>query len=412
MAFQLFYGLLLWFGSVVALAAAEASVSPAAALAPAPAYSVSLDYRELDASAGAPNWNVPVVFQSSPFRREPDFGGRKAVRGTLKFGDRSDHFVAFILDVSQGKLHLDQNRNQDLTDDSGGMYSCQPRFSGDSSYCFNNVRLGFKTAAGVHPALLDLCFIDFGKNNQPSVFADRHYLWEGKLARDGQFWQVGLVDSLEGQIGTANGAVLLLRPWSARNQDHPGQAGPLDLFGFSRDLFFGGCAFRLDSAYVQQDNHPQYRLDFQPQPAELGRLRLTGRFIQRLVVTRESVQPLTVILDAPGPVATLPLGSYTNGRVSLKRGEVEASRLLDRFGRAPTVPCAPVIRSGNEAVLTTGGPLTNTLQVRRRGNFPVLDYQLLGAGGEAYEARGPHAEPGFAVCRAGKQIYSGKFEPG
>ncbi len=411
-AFQLFHCLLLWCGSVVALATAEASVSPAASSAPGRTHSVALDYRALDTSAGAPNWNVPAVFQSSPFRREPDLGGRKVVRGTLKFGDRSDHFVAFILDVSQGKLHLDQNRNQDLTDDSGGLYSCQPHFSADSSYCFNNVRLAFKTAAGVHPALLDLYFIGLGNNNQPSVFADRHYLWEGKLACEGQFWQVGLVDSLEGQIGTAEGGVLLLRPWSARNQDHPGQASPLDLFGFSTHLFFGGCAFRLNSAYVQQDKHPQYRLDFQPQPAELGRLRLTGRFIQRLVLTRESVQPLTVILDAPGPVATLPLGSYTNGRVSLKRGEVEASRLSDRFGRAPTVPCAPVVRSGGEAVLTTGGPLTNTVQVRRRGNFLVLDYQLLGAGGEAYEARGPHADPGFAVYRARKQIYSGKFEPG
>ena len=334
------------------------------------------------------------------------------MRGTLKFGDRSDHFIAFILDASRGKLYLDLNRNQDLTDDPSGVYSCQPRFSSGSSYCFNNVRLAFKTAAGVHPALLDLCFIAFGKNNQPSVFADRHYLWEGKLACEGQFWQVGLVDSLQGQIGTAEGAILLLRPWSARNHGHPGQAGSLDLIGLPRNLFFADRAFRLDSAYIQQDSRPQYRLDFQPQPTELGRLRLTGQFIQRLVLARQSAPPLAVILDTPGPVAMLPVGSYTNGRVRLKHGEVEASRLADRFGRAPTVPCAPVIKSAGEAVLTIGGPLTNTVQVRRRGNFLVLDYRLLGAGGEVFEARGPHTDPAFAVYRAGKKVYSARFEPG
>ncbi len=108
----------------------------------------------------------------------------------------------------------------------------------------------------------------------------------------------------------------------------------------------------------------------------------------------------------------IPVGSYTNGDISLKHGETEASRLSDRFGQAPISPCAPTIRAGGEAVLNAGGPLTNTVLVKRRGNSLVLDYHLLGAGGEVYEARGPHTDSGFAVYRAGKKIYSGKFEPG
>ncbi len=107
----------------------------------------------------------------------------------------------------------------------------------------------------------------------------------------------------------------------------------------------------------------------------------------------------------------IPVGSYTNGRVTLKHGEIEAGRRSDRFGEPPISPCAPIIRAGGEAVLDTGGPLTNTVLVKRRGKSLVLDYRLLGAGGEIYEARGPHTEPGFAVHRAGKKIYSAKFEP-
>ena len=129
--------------------------------------------------------------------------------------------VAFALDRAQGKLYLDLNRNLDLTDDPGGVYSCQPRFSFGSSIGFSNVRLTFNTVMGLHPALLDLWFIYLGKTNQPNVVAARRYFWEGRLAFEGRDWQVGLVDSLQGRIGAADGAVLLLRPWSARNQVQP-----------------------------------------------------------------------------------------------------------------------------------------------------------------------------------------------
>ncbi|MGA2866625.1 MAG: hypothetical protein ABSF95_19290 [Verrucomicrobiota bacterium] len=401
---------LLWLGGTGSAAGAQDLSTPTASATST--RSVYLECRELDSANFSLHEDIPVVYQSTLFRKEPDFGRRKVVRGTLKFGDSSDQFVAFIVDLAQGKLYLDLNRNQDLTDDPGGVYSCQPRFSFSSSIGFNNVRLTFKTLMGHHPALLDLWFFDFGKTNQPSVSVNRRYLWEGKLAFEGQDWQVGLIDSLQGRIGAANGAALLLRPWSAWNQAHPAQAGPLDLLGFSRDLFFAGQTFHVDCAFIQQDNQPKYRLDFKPQPAELGQLRLTGKFIQRLVLTRDSSQPLTVILDAPEPVVMIPVGSYTNGDVSLKHGETEASRLSDRFGLPPISPCAPTIKAGGEAVLNAGGPLTNTVLVKRRGNSLVLDYRLLGAGGEVYEARGPHTDPGFAVYRAGKKIYCGKFEPG
>ncbi len=274
---------LLWLGETGSAAGAQDLSTPAASATSA--RSVYLEYRELDSATFSLHEDVPVVSQSTPFWREPDFSHRKVVRGTLKFGDSSEHFVAFILDLVQGKLYLDLNRNLDLTDDSGGVYSCQPRFSFSSSIGFHNVRLTFKTLMGLHPALLDLWFFDFGKTNQPGVSVNRRFMWEGKLGFKGQDWQVGLVDSLQGRIGAADGAVLLLRPWSARNQTHPAQAGALDLLGFSRHLFFAGQTFHVDWAYIPQDNQPKYRLDFRPQPTELGRLRLTGKFIQRLVLT-------------------------------------------------------------------------------------------------------------------------------
>ena len=68
------------------------------------AQSVQLEYRELGQSLTPFISGIPVAFQSVPFSKEPEFGQRKIVRGILKFGDGTNHFVPFILDRAQGTL--------------------------------------------------------------------------------------------------------------------------------------------------------------------------------------------------------------------------------------------------------------------------------------------------------------------
>lgn len=151
------------------------------------------------------------------------------------------------MDRIRGKLHLDLNRNQDLTDDPGGVYSCPISGAASSVHTFNNVRLTFQTPMGVHPALLELSFYSYGNpGNPPSVNVVRRYFWEGKLSFGGQEWQWGLTDNLQGRIGSADGGVLLLRPWSARTQTNSPLIGSSDVLSFSRNLFFGGHAFQVD----------------------------------------------------------------------------------------------------------------------------------------------------------------------
>jgi len=71
------------------------------------AQSAQLEYRELGQSLTPFISGIPVALQSVPFRKEPEFGQRKIVRGLLKFGDGPNHFVPFILDRAQGQLYLD-----------------------------------------------------------------------------------------------------------------------------------------------------------------------------------------------------------------------------------------------------------------------------------------------------------------
>ena len=65
------------------------------------------------------------------------------------------------------------------------------------------------------------------------------------------------------------------------------------------------------------------------------------------------------------------------------------------------------------AVLTAGGPLTNSVSVIRQGRKLSLNYQLVGAGG-AYQLVNQDRShpPEFTVYQGDQKVASGKFEFG
>ncbi|HEX7569988.1 MAG TPA: hypothetical protein VF492_05750, partial [Verrucomicrobiae bacterium] len=82
---------------------------------PTNAITASLAYQETDYSVV--NWSVSLTTQTVPFKNEPAAAAGKTVRGVLHFGDNSSNAMAFVWQRGAGKLFLDLNRNQDLTDD-------------------------------------------------------------------------------------------------------------------------------------------------------------------------------------------------------------------------------------------------------------------------------------------------------
>jgi hypothetical protein len=429
---------LLWLGGAGPLFSAENS-APAASLTPT--QSIYLEYRELDHSTAT--WAIPVTLQAAPFKKEPPLTQRDLTRGTLKFGNSTDHFTPFLWDRAQGKLYLDLNRNQDLTDDPDGVFSCPTKGANEFYQPFNNIHLTFKTPAGSHQALVDLSFNAFGY--QSSVSAACRYYWEGKVVQPGQEWQLALVDNLAGKLGSAEGGSLILRPWADRNQPIDPQPGSLDYLSFSHNLFFGQQAYRLDCAYVQQDNHPKFRLDLTEQPEQLGELKIAGQGIHRLLLARagpsgvpvqtaeqagaaeafakryglrlaaSQLPSLVVVLDSPRPLVKVPIGAYES-RLTLEHGGAQARRLSDGYYGFAQTAKSLVVNPTNAATLVAGGPLTNSVSVTRRGRSLTLNYQLLGANGDAYQLQGPRTQPEFAIYRPGKngdkKLASGKFEFG
>lgn len=379
--------------------------------------SIYLEYRELGYGIGS--WGIPMTLQSAPFQKEPDLGPRKVYRGTLKFGDSPEAFVAFVWDQAEGKLYLDLNRNQDFTDDADGVFASRGGHH-TPFQIFGRVHLPFKTPLGTERVALDLLFTGF--RGAPTATATAYYCWQGKVTQRGQEWQVAVVDNLFGKIGSAETGSLIIRPWT-----EGGKAGDLpdvSLYSlpFTREVFFGHQTFHLECSLAQQDNHLKYRLNLTQRALPLGELRITGQYIHRLVLSPAASGgapvpgvPVTVILESPGPVERVPVGAYQYG-LSLKQGGVEARPSMNSLGSYARNSEPLVVGANRAATLTAGGPLTNSVTLARRGRSLAMSYQLLGAKGWAYQLQTARKEPEFTIYRPGKsadkELASGRFQFG
>jgi hypothetical protein len=63
-------------------------------------------------------------------------------------------------------------------------------------------------------------------------------------------------------------------------------------------------------------------------------------------------------------------------------------------------------------VLKLGAPLAQTVKVQRQGSVLVLNYELLGSGGEKYSGSNRSKPPTFTIYKGDKEIASDKFEYG
>ena len=367
---------------------------------------ISLDYQEVAYSVV--NAGLPVTKQPAAFKLEPQTGKAQVRRGRLDFQVANEPPIPFLWDWTRGKLHLDLNRNEDLTDDPVGVFSSSISASGSSSFkhgVFTNVHLVFQTEAGQQPWLVDLNLSEY--DGRLNVYAGVRSLWVGKAVLAGREWQVGVIDNPQVKRGATGSGHLLLRPWENRDDRFSVSDGSLDAFPFSSKLFIQTRSYHVEFAYLQEGDKLRCQLKFQEQPAELGELKLSGDFIQR-VHLRDG--PCLVVLDAPAETVRVPVGRYGDHQVRLGKGDAVAHP--ERSDRGVRMPLA--VAKDRPAALAAGGPLTNSVTLSRRGKHLVFSYRLLGAGGETYQlgTTDYNKPPQFAVYQGDKKIASGKFEFG
>ncbi len=395
-----------WLASALVVWLCSGNFLRAAGLVPSSSPSAntalaSLEYQETDHSII--NWGVPLTTQTTPFKKEPAAAAGKIIRGVLNFGGGSSNAVPFVWQRDAGKLYLDLNRDQDLTDDPAGAFSA--RTAPVYFQTFTNIHLLFNTAAGKCPALADIIFYDYG--SEPECTLAIRSFWQGKVTLQGRDWQVGIIQNNLAQSGSFENGRLLLRPWEKRNQPFTTLPSSLDTVPFSRELFVDGQAYQLDLAARTPDSEAKLALQFTEQSVALGELKITGKFIQRLVLPGGSY---LVVLDQPAASVKIPAGSYNKPDILLEQNGVEAycySSQLQVGGGISVGDKTP-------AVLDAGGPLTNSVTASRDGQDLRLDYRLIGAGGATYQLvnRDVSKPPQFAIYKDGKKIESGAFEFG
>jgi hypothetical protein len=362
----------------------------------------SLAYQETDYNVIS--WSLSLKTQTIPFPREPAAVSGKTVRGLLNLGDNASNAIPFLWQRDAKKLFLDLNRNRDLTDDSAGVFSA-PAASSISYQTFTNVHLSFNTAAGRCRTLVDINLYDYSA--QPEGIIEVRSFWQGRATLNGRDWQVGVVQNNLNQSGTFENSQLLLRPWEARNRSFTTSDGRLATVPFSRKLFVDGHAYQLDLTAQSENGEARPALRFTEQSVASGEVKITGKYIQRLVLTGE---PYLVVLDQPAGALKIPNGTYNPPNLLLAQGGVEAFH-----NSSQPISASRISVDGKApAVLDVGGPLTNSVTAMREGQDLRLDYKLVGAGGASYRLVNQDSSkpPEFAIYKGDRKIASGKFEFG
>jgi len=138
---------------------------------------------------------------------------------------------------------------------------------------------------------------------------------------------------------------------------------------------------------------------------DLVSLRIEGQGIEQLILQDEKGRTRT--FASPGSTVTLPPGNYRVHTVRLEGDHYTQSHLMPAELRVAVEPNAA-------ATLKIGAPLRHVVKVERQGPTMVLNYKLIGQGGEPYaiNRNRPEERPAFTVYRGDRQVASGNFEFG
>jgi hypothetical protein len=389
-------GLILLLG--LAVPGVPGDAAAAAASASPPTVTVDLEYT--GTGEAQCTQYMPVERREKPFAREPVLEKKPLHRGLIPWGPDTNQFLPFIWSPKQGRLHLDLNRNGDLTDDSAAVFNSQPDAS---SQTFSNIHLIRVIAGRPQTCSVELSFRSSGNNNY-YLYAGQCWYWQSKLTINGKEWQYGMVDTtlLESRSPVAP-RYTLLRPWTERERPTHLRGSTPDMFGYTTNLFFCGQAYQLDGRWDTTGSALKYRVAFRETPSRLAELQVSGEHLHRLILGGE--KKLTVVADQPKGSVKIPSGSYTLDEIWLRLGEAEAACFKGGSFKAS---------EGKPTPLLFGGPLTNSAQIKSGGHSLEIGYALLGADGRQYRmTRGGDTNPPEVVIFDGaRQLAADKFRYG
>ncbi len=400
--------------------------------APAPLATVAhLKYREVGFSPLA--WEIKVE-PGKRFTKEPPLSRTGGFRGRFCLGPGANLSLPFAWDSSAQRLYLDLNRNRDLTDDPDGV------FVGTDTgvQLYRGLRLEFPSPEGSYQVRADAHVFEQG--GIPRVFLYVRSLWEGTVELSGKKWYVAVIGKPDGRLGPATSlkeinSRLILRPWAEKDKPflwwhatqryveslshvklvtfpyrYAGNAEAFDAFNLPAKLFFQDQAYRVQCRVEAARGAPaDLALSFEPISVALGRVRVEGDFIRRLVLDGcGSADPITAVIDAPAGEVRVPVGAYARQLVWLRcDGGANIAIGLGTNRLA--------VAEANATVFKAGAPLRQMVEMGPATGDPVsLSYRLVNAGGIGFHLAF-HDEkdpPRLAIRQGNKLVGEGQFEFG
>jgi len=392
-------------------------------------------FRLKHVSTGLPLAYHRIDFPSTtaPLAREPDFGGRQIFRGRLPFGRDSKNAIAFALNKDAGRLHLDLNRNGDLTDDPVFENKADKRQQ-EFHQEFRDITLTSPRGPqyGLWTANLSLSCSERSIDNVRLEIVSG---WEAEIDLHGK--KVSLSVPWEFDDATTFPKEIALRPSGKRH--HPMYCiGPP-----SKMLFYDGHLYDLSFKFEPAEMGGVVIAGFAEVGVPLGEYEVAGQRILRLRLFGKPVPPvtpiswqdrITAVLDEPRGRVLIPVGEYFTHTVFLDGGT--SLGVLGAYLKQELV-----VSTSSRAIARLGLPLDNTVRAgpapcMMRGTLDstdvgraapwgtvVLSYGLVGIGGEVYyrlkeglNSFGsfavvgfPSQPPTFAIYKNNTKIASGTF---
>ncbi|NLV44793.1 MAG: hypothetical protein GXY07_09860 [Candidatus Hydrogenedentes bacterium] len=321
------------------------------------------------------------------FKKEPAYSGKEVYRHALRFGDGPSDFIGVGCDAEANTLHIDRNRNLDLTDDGPGVKAADTFGPG---YCeFNDVTI--ELTHGDIPVSYVLDISVYGDYFSPSIRSG----WKGDIEIGGKPCSMGVADNLDG-IFDGGDSFLFDHERHKKARLSFGKADELPL---PRWFFFEGQNYRMESAFRVLDGAAALAVTLTPITEGLMDISFEGQAVSRVLFAgKEDVYGM---LDWPVPAMRIPEGVYTLSRVDV----------LDSFYGHPEDGAE--LKAGGNTVLKAGGPLNQEVRVARAGATLNMNYILKGMGDTPYNTDSNDVNAAlFAVYKDGRVIETGTFEYG
>ena len=328
-----------------------------------------------------------------PFAKEPDFEGREVMRGLLPCAQDADQRLAYIWDIEQKRLYIDRNHNRNLTDDPNGIYESSRQ---DLRYQdFRDVEIEVPRGTQVYAYRFSM---NFSRYNPPRVYCHVSVRsgFQAQIDLAEQAYRVQLADNLDGQLDQSDKLhISLVRP------DQPGLSSAH--LSVPSALFLGGHLYDCRYAFIADANQPQVQLTLTERETPLGQLTIAGQDVDYLELHSQWIVP---IFEPNQPAISIPVGNYTCQALNLRpqgQNHVYVQGLDKRV----------TIKQGELSTLKLGAPLKSTVSVNRANKCLVLNFKMVGQGGEEYSSSGTReTTPRFKVFQGDKEVHSGEFEYG